>query len=530
MERKIVEMLAQGAAVKAVARGLHVSKTRVRQLRGLAEEYGYLGRGGGAGAVALPPYPEAVFPDRADGRSQKLSEEHLKLEALSGWIKERLEVGWQPITVFEELPAEAAGVGRSSFYRYLERAGLGSVGKHYRVIPEIVHEAGEALILDWGKLCDAPDPLTGKKRAVWAFIGVLGYSRLRLVRLVWTMDAETTLRALEDMLRELGGVPRKVTIDNPKCIALEASRYEPVLNPVAERFAHHYGFFFECLPPAEPQMKGKVERQVPFVRRLRQSRDGQWENLAVEEAHLRKKLGIANEQLHGTTRRRPKEVFADEERATLKDLPAVAYEIERYHEGIARKDGYVRFDNKYYCAGDGFVGKPIAVIADSKQVALYHDGKLLEVHPRIKDPRVMKAVKPHQLKPWERTIQDGAIYCERAAQIGPSVKAWVEEVLRQGQGFVDTRRVWGILSLDKRYGREQIDQACARALELGSTSYHMVMRMLEGAEALGRPPLAAPAPRVLAARANISHKFTRPLQEYQKLLPLGQTTEEGGHA
>ncbi|HVM95509.1 MAG TPA: IS21 family transposase [Candidatus Acidoferrales bacterium] len=529
MERKIVEMLLQGVAVKAIARSLHVGKKRVKQLRALAEKYGYLAPDGGPGAMALPVYPEAVFPDRADGRSQKLSDEHIKLDAVRDWIKDRLEVGWQPITVFEELPAAVAGVSRSSFYRYLARAELGRVGKHYRVVPEIVHEPGEALIIDWGKLCDVVDPTTGKKRAVWAFVGVLGYSRLRLVRLVWTMDVETTLRVLEEMLREIDGVVRKVTMDNAKCIALEASRYEPVLNPVAERFANHYGFYFECLPPAEPQMKGHVERQIPFVRRLRQSRDGKWEGIESEEEHLRRKLLVANEQLHGTTRRRPKEVFADEERPTLKKLPVTGYEIERYHEGIVRKDGYVRFDSKYYAAGDAFVGKTAVVIANSKQVALYHDGKLIELHERLTDRLRMKAAKPHQLKPWEKTIKDGAFYCQRAAQIGPNVKAWVEEVLRQGQGFVDTRRVWGVLSLDKRYGREQIDAACGRALELGSTSYRMVIKMLDVAEALGTGE-GAPLSSTSAVRPAANYKYARSLEEYQKLLPLWRQDTKEGHA
>lgn len=525
MDRKIVEMLVAGTAVKAIARTLHVGKKRVKQLRAEAVRCGYLELDGEVGRVALPPYPEAVFPDRPDGRSRKLSEEHVKLDAVRGWIKERLEVGWQPITVFEELPVDLGAISRSSFYRYLARAGLSRVGKHYRVVPEIAHDPGEALILDWGKLCDAPDPATGKKRAVWAFVGVLGYSRLRLVRLVWTMDTETTLRVLEDMLRELGGVTRKARIDNPKCIALEASRYEAVLNPVAERFAQHYGFVFECLPPAEPQMKGHVERQIPYVRRLRQSREGQWDGLEAEEAHLRRKLGLANEQLHGTTRRRPREVFAAEEKLALKSLPAVAYEIERYHEGLVRKDGYVRFANKYYAAGEGFIGKTVTVIADSKQVALYHAGKLIEIHGRITDGRVMKAVKPHQLKPWEKTIQDGAFYCSRAAQLGPNVKAWVEEVLRQGQGFVDTRKVWGVLSLDKRYEREQIDRACAQTLELGSTSYRMVMKMLDIERALARPSGAA-APTISSG----GHKFVRSMTEYQRLLPLRQSQQEEGHA
>jgi len=529
MDRKIVEMLVQGAAVKVIARSLHVGKRRIKQLRELAREHGYLdGTGGGPGPTVIPPYPEAVFVDRADGRSEKISEEHVKLEIVREWIKDRLEVGWQPITVFEELPSDVAGVSRSSFYRYLKRAGLDRAGRHYRrVIPEIVHQPGEALLVDWGKLCNAYDPGTGKQRAAWAFVGVLGYSRLRLVRLVFSMDVETTLRVLEDMFRELGGVPVKVTMDNAKCVSLEASRYEPVLNPVAERFAHHYGFYFECLPPAEPQMKGHVERQIPYVRRLRQSRDGAWETMEEEEAHLRRKLGLANEQLHGTTRRRPKEVFAAEERPALKALPGLAYEVERYHEGVVRKDGYVRFDSKYYAAGEEFIGKFVTVIADSKQVALYHEGRLLEVHGRLIGPLQMKAVKAHQLKPWEKTIQDGAFYCRRAEEIGPNVKAWVEEVLRKGQGFVDTRRVWGVLSLDKRYGRAAIDGACARTLALGSTSYRMVMKLLEVAEALGR---ADAAPAVPVARREATYKYTRSMEEYQALLPIRQRDPNGGHA
>jgi hypothetical protein len=361
------------------------------------------------------------------------------------------------------------------------------------------------------------------------------------------MDVETTLRVIEDMLREAGGVTRKVTTDNPKCIALEASLFEPILNPVAERFAQHYGFFFECLPPRDPELKGKIERQMPFMRRLRQSREGLWEGLAAEETHLRRKVGLANEQKHGTTRRRPREVWAAEERAALKALPPAAYEIERYHEGLVRKDGYVRFDNKYYCVGEGYKGKTIAVIANSKQVALYHKGELVIIHERSTDPRVSKIVKHHQLKPWEKTLQDGAFYSQRAALIGPNTKAWVEEVLRQGQGFVDTRRVWGVLSLDKRYAHEQIERACGRALELGSTSYRMVIKMLDVAEALGPAdaawhargqvktealPHGAASPEFSSGRPTSTHKFTRPLDEYQKLLPLWQTniSKEEGHA
>ena len=42
---------------------------------------------------------------------------------------------------------------------------------------------------------------TGAKTTVWAFVGVLGYSRYMTVRLVVRCDLETTLDCLEVMLR-----------------------------------------------------------------------------------------------------------------------------------------------------------------------------------------------------------------------------------------------------------------------------------------------------------------------------------------
>ena len=46
-----------------------------------------------------------------------------------------------------------------------------------RVVPEIISEPGEVLQLDWGKLRDVIDPKTGKKRTLWAFVGIMGFSR-----------------------------------------------------------------------------------------------------------------------------------------------------------------------------------------------------------------------------------------------------------------------------------------------------------------------------------------------------------------
>ena len=233
VDRKIVELLVAGKSTRQIREELKIGSGRFAKVKALAIEYGYLGM-----QVPIPPYPELLFPDRVDGRQQRNSEPDLELQKKQEWIQERLHAGWQPITIYEEL---GIPIARSSFYRFLDRHGILRLGeKQRRVVPEIIHRPGEALILDWGKLRDFIDPDTGKKKVLWAFVGTLGFSRFLMVRLVLTNDLETTVTSIESMFRELGGVPEKLTSDNPKCFALEASDYEPLLNPGLELFLSHY--------------------------------------------------------------------------------------------------------------------------------------------------------------------------------------------------------------------------------------------------------------------------------------------------
>lgn len=529
MDRKIVELLIGGTGVNEIARTLNVGKSRIRELRVRASGAGYIGPDGGPGSIALPPYPEVIFPDVEDKRRQKTSEGIELLGSCHAWIEERLKAGWHAVTVFEELPV--TGVSRSSFYRYMVRHKLNRLGEEYRgAVVEIIHKPGEALLVDWGKLCEVKEPASGRKRTLWQFTGILGYSRKLMVRLVWNNDVATTLKVLESMFREMGGVPLRVTSDNPKCFALKASKYEPILNPAYERFAAHYGILIECLPPREPKKKGKIERPIPYVRRLYEAREDVWEGIEAAQGYMDRKVGIANQRKHGTTLRRPEEVYVQEEKAALKSLPALSYEIEECQDGDVRADGHVRFANKYYSVDEQYRWKKVSVLADSRKVSIYFQGKLLEVHDRITDPNQSKSTKPHHMSPWERAMRDDSIYRRRAARLGTGVESMVLELLKQGNGFVDTRKIWGILSLDKQYPAVRIDAACKKVLELGLLGYRAVLNILEAEDArLAMENCCDAAPTTKPAK---EYRFLRPISEYRKQAGLFDVPnpKEGGHA
>jgi transposase len=517
MDRRILELLLAGKTQRQVIKELDVGDRRIRRVQSLALAHGYLD-----GTRALPPFPEALFPE-PEPKNGKVSDVDLILLEQKEWIQDRLKLGWSSVTVWEELPMR---VGRSSFYRFLDRHCLDRLSEKRRIIPEIIHKPGEALLLDWGKLRSVKDPETGKSKTLWAFVGVLGFSRYMMVRLVWTNDVATTLTAIESMLKEIGGVPARITSDNPKCFAIEASKYEPLLNPVFERWAHHHGITIECLPPADPEKKGKVERLMPYTRRLYEAHGLGWLGVEESQNYINRKLEIANQRKHGTTNLKPVDVFKNIEMQALKALPALNYEMEEFHQGSVRKDGFVRFRNKYYCVGEDYIGKEVVVLGNKLQVSIYFKGKLLEVHDRITDPHKSKAIKPHQLKPHERVIQDGAFYIKRAEQIGPFTSQLITLILAQGHGFVDTRKVWGILSLDKKFEKLKIENACKIAYEMNSPSYRTVASLV-GLTTSTSQEDKSPQQNKDEEKIN---KFIRPLAEYGQLIlfnhPTGGKTNE----
>lgn len=122
----------------------------------------------------------------------------------------------------------------------------------------------------------------------------------------------------------------KWTSDNPKVFVQEASNYEPILNPAFERFAAQYVLIVEALPPSAPAKKGKVERMVPVKRCLFESYDKSKYSLEDAQAHLNRKMAIANERKHGTHLQKPLDVFLNDEAALLKQLLCFAMKSKQF--------------------------------------------------------------------------------------------------------------------------------------------------------------------------------------------------------
>ncbi len=166
-------------------------------------------------------------------------------------------------------------------------------------------------------------------------------------------------------------------------------------------------------------------------------------------------------------------------------------------------------------------GEVALVIGNQAQVAIYCSGRLLEVYNRIHDKFTTKACKDHYKEAWEKTLRDNGHYIRQARLIGANAERFIEIILARGDGFVDTRSVWGLLTLNKKYSAADIDKACLSALELSQVNLRTVRQLLE---IMAKPKQdnaeEVPAPQTMGG------KFARPMSDYKNHLRLVHSQAE----
>jgi hypothetical protein len=86
----------------------------------------------------------------------------------------------------------------------------------------------------------------------------------------------------------------------------------------------------------------------------------------------------------------------------------------------------------------------------------------------------------------------------------------------QGNGFIDTRKVWGILSLDKKYFAEDINEAWQKALSVDAIGYRNVLTFLQ-LKAAGQEK----DKKESSLAQTKASKFVRPIEEYRQQLIFG---------
>jgi transposase len=181
-------------------------------------------------------------------------------------------------------------------------------------------------------------------------------------------------------------------------------------------------------------------------------------------------LGVTRQQL-----------FEELDRSALRPLPAEPYVYAEWRVRRAGLDYHVDVEDHYYSVPFRFAKDELEVRLTARTVEVFRKGERIAAHIRNSGNR-RHTTTPEHMPSSHRHFADWSIERIRreASAIGRSTGALCELILEERrypeQGF---RARLGITRLVKSFGRERVEAACLRTLEIGARSYSSVRSILD---------------------------------------------------
>lgn len=476
---EMVRLHRLGTSSRKVAKLLKMGPNTERQYRKAFVAEGLLE--GDAEALpsieALKAAVEKHYPKKM-GRQQESSVMRWRKE-----VEKKLSKGAGPQSIFDYLRLEHKDFEGSLWAvkrlcRRIEKAK--PVSPEDVAIP-VETSPGDVLQVDFGYVGKLFDTVEQVLRKAWVFVAVLGFSRHMFCRTVFDQKASTWLRLHIETFETFGGVPETVVPDNLKSAVIRAAfgvNEEPALHRSYRELAGHYGFKIDPTPPRAPEKKGKVESGVKYVKR-NFFKPRELEDIDQANRDLDRWVEeIAGKRIHGTTGKRPLEIFETEERSTLNLLPAQKYELVVWKQATVHRDCRLLFEKLLYPVPWRFIGKKVWVRATQVSVEIYCDDVRIASHQRgVKVPSdVLDTYLPPKRSDLRHRSRE--YWVERADVMGEAVGKYIREVFDSDDVLSMLRSVQAMVTLLETHPRKRARAACERASYFGNFKYHALRNIL----------------------------------------------------
>jgi transposase len=363
------------------------------------------------------------------------------------------------------------------------------------------HVAGERMFVDYaGTTLEVIDASTGVARTAQLFVATLGASSYTYAEATWTQGLSDWIGSHTRAFAFIGGAPAMVVSDNLRSGITKACFYEPAVNRTYAEMAAHYNTAVVPARPYRARDKAKVEVAVQIATRfvIAKLRNRQFFSLSTLNAAIAELVAQINDRASrhlGASRRA---LFEDLEQSALKPLPAEPYVFAEWKECRVGLDYHVEIAKHYYSVPHQLLREKVWARITARTVEVFYGGKRIAAHVRSSSNRKHTTVREHMPSSHRRYADWTPERIRRqAGAIGRHTSALVEIILRERthpeQGF---RACVGILRLAKTYGRERLEDACNRALEIGARSYSSVNSILKNNLDRRRPAMPAEGPAI----------------------------------
>lgn len=486
--RELLRRWQAGQSIRAIARATGLARNTIGKYLSAAEALGL--------TVSGPPATDdqlaqllaqgyTGYSHRSPGPSEALLAPHR--EQIGLWLTKE---HYRLTRIQELLAGKSCVVPYSSLRHFVAKEQLGA--RAATTVRMAQAAPGQYAEMDFGRLGFHQDRATGRRQVVYALLVVLCHSRHMFVWPTLRQHLEEVIEGLEAAWRFFAGVPRHLVLDNFPAAVAEADSLSPRLTRGFLDYAQFRGFLPDPARVRHPKDKPHVERGVPYVRDRFFAGASFLDLVDMRSGAERWCKEVAGSRLHGTTHRRPFQVFLEEEQACLLPLKPGPYLVPQYATLKVHDDHHVEFASALYSVPYDLCppSSELEVRGDRELVRFYLRGNLVKTHPRA--PKGGRRTDPADYPPHKVAYASRSPeqLCRQAEELGRAVGEFARRLLADQAPWTRLRQANKLLRLADRYTPARLEAACQHALTYDLVDVHRLERILVGA--LDQQALAVP--------------------------------------
>lgn len=349
----------------------------------------------------------------------------------------------------------------------------------------IHHKPAEKLEVDWaGQPAYLTNNLTGAPLKVPVFVAVLPYSGYAYVEALPNMSQGSWIQAHVNCFRYMGGVAKILVPDNLKTGVDSVSRGGSVINRTYNEMANYYNTVVIPARVRRPKDKASAEGTVGIISTwiLASLRNRSFFSLRELNKAILEKLTEFNNKPFQVKDGNRESIFRLEEQEQLLPLPDVAYELATWAAATVGYNYHVMVDKKYYSVPYEFIHHKVDIRITARVIEVFCNSIRIASHRRLEGSSERYQTNTEHMPKDHQEYQkwDAGHFIDWACTIGASTELVIKSILGscriEQQGY---RTCMAVLSTSKKYGAQNLESACQRALSYTpNPSYRIIKTIL----------------------------------------------------
>ena len=391
---------------------------------------------------------------------------------------------------------------------------------HYRIwsnrvnpVMHMQHKCGDKMYVDYaGKTLSIIDKTNGESQEVQFFVALLGGSQYTYAEATLSQQKEDFVRSVERAMRYFQGVPAAIVPDNLKSAVIKSSRFEPTINETLADLAEHYDTTILPTRAYKPRDKSLVEGAVKILyRRIYANlKDASFYSLEEINQAINELLEAHNGRKLTARPYSRRDLFLEDEKPTLRPLPATYFEIKYQSFATVMQNGHVHLsrDKNYYSVPYPYIKKKVKLLYTSSTVEIYYKYNRIALHKRNYKPYVYTTTSEH-LASTHRFVAEWSAerFMDWAKSIDTAVGEYILHIIESRNHPEQAyKSCLGILNFEKKVGKVRLVKACKRGLEFETYSFKSIQKILEDGLDYDQNQEENPIPQELPEHSNIRGK------------------------